>query len=447
MKKILSIQWLLILFFMANCGKKEVTITPITPITPSPSVVALLITDFSLNGDIKATISNLELNNGTSQNQIIMVLPETFPGDEIAPIIKLSDEVESISPKSGEKVSFEGKPPVEYTLTKKDGKKEKYLLYVQRRGELKVELLTKEILIVPSGVNKIQLRLLNIGTLLLPEAGGSRIYARLKANYYDNNNNTAISFSDERYEDNKVTFEFYKAKTGKISLKVSAFSPIIRESVTLDALINKGDKIFVSGIEKILNDYQNKIEGINFDEKKTYKIRLENDFIKAPIELPLQFIDENELDFKLPNFLENTGYNCSIFEDNVSVYSQEAFIAPNYSSELTVFPSFFMQVSDYQYFQEKAFITSTNNFKFSRSEPFYTYRRSYGLSNADLKMINITTKKEYNLLGEQIGCCDGSFSFLKFTFPNTLTLGDYEVYGVIKGVSSTRYSKKIEVTK
>ncbi len=440
MKKLLYIQWILIVFFTVNCRKKEDIVIPVTP--PS-SVVALPIIDFSLNTEIKATISNLKLDNERSQNQIVMVLPESFSKDEITPNIKLSDDVESISPKSGEKIFFEGKPPIEYTVTMKNGKTEKYFLYVQRKGELKVELLTKEISIVTSGPNKIQFRLLNTGTLLLPESGGSRFYVGINANYISDN--TAIDFRDTRYETDTVTFYFYKAKTGKISLKLSSFTPIIRESATFDFSINKGNKIFIGYITGICNDCKNKIEGINFDGKKSYKVRLENDFINAPIELPLEFIDENELNFKLPNFLENTGFNLSILEDNVLLYSQETYVKPNYFSDLTVFPSFFMKVSDYQTFAEKAIINSTKNFKFSKSEPFYTYRRNYGLFNADLKLISVTTKKEYNFVGEHIYCCDGAFSFRKFIFPDILPLGEYEIYGVIKDLASARYSQKIEV--
>ena len=50
-------------------------------------------------------------------------------------------------------------------------------------------------------------------------------------------------------------------------------------------------------------------------------------------------------------------------------------------------------------------------------------------------------------MGEHINCCDGAFSFRKFILPDTFPLGDYEVYGVIKEVTSARYSQKIEVVK
>ena len=444
MKRFLCITGVLIFFFTTSCRKKEDNIVLPIVIPPYP-VVALPIIDFSLNADVKATISNLKLNNGLSQNQIIIVLPETFTGDEIAPMIKLSDEIESITPKSGEKISFEGKPPVEYTITKKDGKTETYLLYVQRRGDLKVELLTKEIAIVASGVNKIQFKLLNMGTLLLPESGGSRFYVDLKASY--DSNNARISFDNARYEDNKVTFEFYKAKTGKVSLKLSTFTPIIRESVALKATINRGNEIFINYFSGLLKGNQNKIEGVNFNEQKQYKVRLESDFITPSPEFPLEFINENELRLSLPNSIENTGYNLLFFEDNILFNSFETIVKPSMDSDLTVFPSFFMKVNDYQNFLEKSVITSTKNFKFSKSEPFYTYRRNYGLFNADLKLVNVTTKKEYNFVGEHIYCCDGAFSFRKFILPDTFPLGDYEVYGVIKEVTSARYSQKIEVVK
>ena len=444
MKILLCVAGVLIFFFTASCRKKEDNIIP-PIVTPTSPVVSLPIIGFSLNTDVGATISNLKLDNGLSQNQIIIVLPETFTGDEIVPMIKLSDDVESISPKSGEKISFEGRPPVEYTVTKKDGKTETYLLYVQRKGDLKIELLTKEISIVASGVNKIQLKLLNMGTLLLPESGGSRFYVDLKASY--DNNNARISFDNARYEDNKITFEFYKAKTGKVSLKLSTFTPIIRESVTFNATINRGNEIFINYFSELLKDNQNKIEGINFNEKKQYKVRLESDFITPSLEFPLEFISENELRLSLPNSIENTGYNLLFFEDNILFNSFETIVKPSVGSDLTVFPSFFMMVNDYQNFLEKSVITSTENFKFSRSEPFYTYRRNYGLFNADLKLINTITRKEYNFVGEHIYCCDGGFSFRKFILPDTFPLGDYEVYGVIKEVASARYSQKIEVVK
>ncbi len=430
---------------MADCRKKEeVVVPPITPptvVVPPEVAVNPFIKEFSLNSDVKATISTIKFDNGDSQNQIVIVLPENFVGDEILPIIKLTDEAESISPKSGDKVFFEGKPAIEYTLTRKDGKTEKYFLYVQHSGEFKAELLTKEFIIDPFIPIKIQFQLSNVGTLFLSEIKGARMDVTLEISYM---NGEKRLFTDINRGNNIITYELRDLKSGKVSFKLVSNRPIRRESMPLNILLNLG-KSYVKNISKLYTDTLNLIDGVNFDSNKSYKIRLENDFTAKPLmEIPLEISDENILKLKQLNSIDVLSYRVNILEDDKSIKSQEVLVKQS-NSNVNPFPSLFMRISDYKIFTEKWVFSFTNNFKFKQAETFYTFRENN--FHADLNFVNIQTKNEYPLIGDPVYCCDGAFTFRKFNIPETIPIGSYEVYGLVKGVSFARFSQKIEIIK
>jgi hypothetical protein len=443
MKNLFSIQLLLMLLFMANCRKKEEVIAPPVVVNPPEIVAVPPIKEFSLNTDVKATISTVKFDNGDSQNQIVIVLPETFVGDEISPIIKLTDEAESISPKSGEKVFFEGKPAVEYTLTRKDGKIEKYFLFVQRSGELKAELLTKEIAIDPFEYNTLKVRLTNIGTLAVPNLSNSVMYFQLNP-FYTGTKNSFEYYNRVGFEPNSNVFsaEFYTKKTGKVSLKLYTNYPQFRETATLDLSLVRGEKVAIQVFTSLINESLNKIEGVNFDPQKNYTIRLTNDFSSTFFEYPLKYIDDNTLSFIIPEQLANTGYAVLFYENKYYKYYREVTLKGN-KEYIVPFQTYFKKVSPLNNYPQPYELNDKLTFKPGGS--FIAFERAFSTIKGDLKLINYETKKEFILKGEPSYCCDGSITYRIFTLPETIPVGDYEVYGIIEGETSARYSRKLTI--
>lgn len=449
MKNLLPIPLFFVLFLMADCRKKEeVVVPPITPptvVVPSEVAVNPFIKEFSLNSDVKATISTVKFDNGDSQNQIVMVLPENFVGDEILPIIKLTDEAESISPKSGDKVFFEGKPAIEYTLTRKDGKTEKYFLYVQRSGELKAELLTKEIAIDPFEYNTLKVRLTNIGTLGLPNIPNGIMGFQVEP-FYLGTKNSFEYYNRIGFEPNSNVFsaEFFTKKTGNVSLKLYTNYPQFRETRMLDLTLVRGEEVAIQVFKSLNNEGLNKIEGINFDPQKSYTIRLTNDFSDKMVEYSLKYIDDNTLSFNIPEKLENTGYALLFYENNNYKYYREVTLK-GITEYLVPFQTLIKKSTAlYEYpkpyeLNEKLIFKPGGN--------FIAFERAYSTSKGDLKLINFETKKEFLLKGETSFCCDGSLTYRIFTLPETILVGNYEVYGMLEGETSARYSKKLEIIK
>jgi hypothetical protein len=441
MKNLLSIPLFFLIFFMVNCQKKDEKLIPQTLVT-SPSIP---IKDFYLNVEVGSTISTVKFDNGDSQNQIVMILPETFVGDEISPNIKLTDEAESISPKSGEKVFFEGKPAIEYTLTRIDRKTEKYFLYVQRKGELKAEMLTKEIAIDPFEYNTLKVRLTNIGTLGVPNFPNGVMVFQVEP-FYAGTKKSFEYYNRVGFEPNSNVFsvEFYTIKTGKVSLKLTTNFPQLRETATLDLSLVRGKKVFVSLLSSLETRESSNIMGMNFDPKKEYKATLSNDFINTTFEYPLKYVDDNTLKIDLPEKLENTGYTIKIVENNTLAYYSEIAVKEN-PWDLGAFQTIFKKSLSIKEYPDAFPLNEKLSFK--QGDDFVGFEKGFGGAlEGGLKLVNTTSKNSYFLKGNYVSCCDASVSFRKFIIPDTLPVGDYEVYGILNGETSARYSKKLEIT-
>jgi hypothetical protein len=440
MKNLFSIQLILMLLFMANCRKKDENLIPQTVVT-NPSIP---IKDFYLNTGVGSTISTVVFYDGDSVNQIIMVLPEKFVGDEITPIIKLAEEAESISPKSGEKVFFEGKPAIEYTLTKKDGKTEKYFLYVQRREELKVEMLTKEIAIDPFDYNMLKVRIFNIGTLNTPNDPNGTLSFQIEP--YSSDPKQRFQFSGifrKEPNGNIFTVGLKSKKIGKISLKVVANLPQSRKSNSLDLLLVRGEKssITIPFISFNMGSISY-IDGINFDPLKKYTIRLTNDFLDKEFDYPLKYVDDVTLSFDITEKLANVGYRASFYEKDSLVFYSEITLKGN-PQYFVPFQTYFKKVSPLNNYPQPYELNDKLTFK--PGGDFIAFERAFSTIKGDLKLINYETKKEFILKGEPSYCCDGSITYRIFTLPETIPVGDYEIYGIIEGETSARYSRKLTI--
>ncbi len=440
MKNLLSIPLFFLIFFMVNCQKKDEKLIPQTLVTSH----SIPIKDFYLNVEVGSTISTVKFDNGDSQNQIVMVLPENFVGNETSPIIKLTDEAESISPKSGDKVFFEGKPAIEYTLTRKDGKTEKYFLYVQRSGELKAELLTKEIAIDPFEYNTLKVRLTNIGTLGLPNIPNGIMGFQVEP-FYLGTKNSFEYYNRIGFEPNSDVFsaEFFTKKTGNVSLKLYTNYPQFRETRTLDLTLVRGEEVAIQVFKSLNNESLNKIEGINFDPQKSYTIRLTNDFSNKLVEYPLKYIDDNTLSFNIPEKLANTGYGVFFYENSNYKYYREVTLK-GITEYLVPFQTLIKKSTTLDEYPKPYELNEKLIFKPGGS--FIAFEWAFTSVKGDLKLINFETKKEYLLKGESSYCCDGSITYRIFTLPETIPIGDYEIYGILNGDTSARYSRKLEIT-
>jgi hypothetical protein len=192
----------------------------------------------------------------------------------------------------------------------------------------------------------------------------------------------------------------------------------------------------------LINESLNKIEGVNFDPQKNYTIRLTNDFSSTFFEYPLKYIDDNTLSFIIPEQLANTGYAVLFYENKYYKYYREVTLKGN-KEYIVPFQTYFKKVSPLNNYPQPYELNDKLTFKPGGS--FIAFERAFSTIKGDLKLINYETKKEFILKGEPSYCCDGSITYRIFTLPETIPVGDYEVYGIIEGETSARYSRKLTI--
>ena len=454
MKRIPFFQLIFILFFLTlwGCKTNEKTVPP-----SSESLMSdrLGIKDFTVKD---AIVKSSSIDRNIVTDYLLVLLPEGYSEDFIIPSITLGAEVQSISPKSGEKIDFERKSAVEYTITKKDGQIVKFELYVYRQGKIDAEVFTKEIKLDSMNNRYVKFRLKNIGTLGNP----SGIYSKgnIPIIKVFNSNNKEIFSSWVTTYGNDTTnvfisgYDFLKKGDFKMSFSINEDTLLgkNRKSDVFSVKVVNGQKAFISpysSIERVwvLNtDYL--IKGVNFDTRKKYEIVFENEYLDAPIILNLKVIDENNLSVRLPNNIDTLQCFITLRENGNVIAEADGAIVLNRKG----FTKNCEFSTDYGA-GYKSFIKKNQPFTFNRGQAFGAYYViDYGSgangahSKGGLKLINLTSKKEYNIDGKLIRCVwDCSASYWSFTIDENVPQGLYEVYGINEQINAGRYWRKLEV--
>lgn len=455
MKKMTFFQLIFTLLALTLWGCK--TNEKITPLPDTITDDYLGIKDFKVNN---AIVKNLSPDKSAITDYLVVVLPETYLEDFITPTITLNVEVQSISPKSDEKIYFEGKEAVEYTVTKKDGQLVKFKLYVYRKGKIGAELFTKEIKLNSRDDNYIRFRLKNIGTLGNPS--GSYGQGNIPIIKVFNSNNKEIFSSWVLVNGNDTTttfisssnYEFLKKGDFKVSFSMNddtLFGKTRKSDVFSFKIVN-GEKAFISPSSSFerawLLNTDNLIKGVNFDARKKYEIIFENEYLSSPIILTPKVVDENNLSVKIPSNIDTLQCFITLKEnENVMAEADGAIILNRQD---------FIKNCEFSTNYERgyqSFIKKNQPFIFDKRQDFgayyvvsYGYNAKEAYSKGGLKLINLASKKEYNLNGNFVGCIwDCSASYWSFTIDESIPKGLYEVYGINPQVNAGRYWRKLEV--
>ena len=467
MKKLTHINLTILLFaifFLSNCKSKEQNIAPYSSeaLTENYLTSKLSIKDFSFSKSlIKVPVGYIP-----EEDFIILTLPEEFKGDFITPTINLTDKATQISPKSGEKVFFDGKRPVEYTVTKKDGQTVKFNLYVIRQDKLDIEVFTKEIKLKSRESTYIQFKIKNLGTngsplLVNAQHFNQSNYLTLKIFNSDNKlifskwtpvngvDTTSVFISNESNR-----YEFLKNGSFTMSFSVNEDTLLgkARKSDIFSFKIANGEKAFISPFSTFegawLLNADNIIKGVNFDSKKKYEITFENEFLSSPISVSPKIIDENTLSVKFPDNIDTLQCWITLKEENKIVAETDGAIVLKQES--------FTKNCQFSTNYEKGwlyFLKKEQPFTFQRNQAFGAYYVvSYGrdvkeaYAKGVLKLINVDTKQDFILKGNFVGCIwDCSASYWSFSIPDNVPKGFYEVYGINPQVNANRYWRKLEV--
>ena len=458
MKKTQFFQLIFVLFFLTLWGCK----TNEKTVPPSPESLMndyLGIRDFTVKD---AIVKSSSPRTNIVTDYLIVLLPEGYSEDFIIPSITLGAEVQSISPKSGEKIDFERKSAVEYTVTKKDGQIVKFKLYVYRQGKINAEVFTKEIKLTSMSNGYVKFRLKNIGTLGNPLG----IYGKSNSpivKVFDLNNKEIFSSRVIPNGNDTITIPISKSdddflKKGDFTMSFSMNEDTLlgknRTSDVFTFKILKVEDIFISpntygSLERgwMLNtDYF--IKGVKFDTRKKYEIVFENEYLDAPIILNPKVIDENNLLVRLPD-------NTDTLQCFITLRENENVIAEGNGAIILNRKGFTRNCefsTDYET-GYKSFIKKNQPFTFNRGQAFGAYYvinhggDSNGAhSKGGLKLINLISKKEYNIDGKLIRCIwDCSASYWSFTIDENVPQGLYEVYAINEQINAGRYWRKLEV--
>lgn len=454
MKNLLHMNLAILLFLsivLSNCKSKE-QITPNIedPISFSYLAYNLSIKDFTVKNSIIKTPTNV--NDPKIENAITVLLPEDYQEDFIVPEITLNGYAKDISPKSGEKVVFEGKEAIEYTVTKKDGTVVKFKLYVVRQDNINVEILTKELTLDSLRYREIKYRFLKTGTIDSPTTSVPnnfytyKIYNDAKKEVYNGadwaNSKDTLSIKVENP---------YLIKSGNYSIIFTINESYQigkpRKSNELNFNLKNGDKAYTYTLNyapnkrEFIKGFTFEMKGINFNPAKQYTIVFENDF-KKQITLLSKFIDENTLTFTTSYNLDADMYYVTFKENERSIYGMLGSIN-NPETELVGLwePSFFVTPPiPIKYMSNNSLILSQNQ----KYGGFLVWNPS-DYKAYDLKLIDLQTKQEYLIKSEKIWEPVAFVSYSTFTIPESIPKGFYELYSVRENIVSQRYWRKLEV--
>ncbi len=453
LKQIKSILLLFLSILLYGCNPKQPLITP-DSLTRDYLRNNFSIKDFSFQN----AVVNVTSEYSPQENYIVLTLPEDFKGDFITPTINLNDDASKISPKSGERVFFEGKEAIEYIVTKKNGQLVTFKLYVVRQDKLDVEVFTKEIKLSHRESPYIQFRIKNIGTISSPPINGT---VKIPAIRIFDSNKQQIYFSGVNVNSNDTISAYISnSNNGYTFLKKGEFT--VSFSMNEDTLFGKTRKSdisnfkIVNGENELISTFErawslnsdNIIKGVNFDSKKNYKVIFENEFLNAPITISPKFIDENTLSVKIPNNIDTLQCWITFKESEKIIAEADGAITNN--------PKYFIKNCQFSTNYEigfQSFIKKEQSFSFQKNKAFGAYFVvSYGnnsndaYNKGDLKLVNIDTRNEFVLKGKIVRCIwDCTASYWSFSVPDDVPKGFYEVYGINPQVNAGRYWRKLEV--
>jgi hypothetical protein len=443
MKKQIMFKLIVLSLILIIGGCKDKVLNPITnnPISDG----RITIKEFSIENGVKALI---EESNSGGENKLILTLPSNYPLDYVTPNIVVSESTKEITPKSGERVLFEGQQPIYYKLLDKEGNYQNFFLYVRRTEKLEVKTITKEWIfdkIDQMGYVKLQIEatLGKMGTynggtyLVFLDKFGNKVnqlggYQSLDvtSTIYNNNSNY------------NGTNPFPKA--GEYKIKISDG---YRESDLFPFSIKNGDVALIPKAylyPRFIRNQKVSIQGFNFMSKNKYSIIFKNDFIDSPIKVPLEFIDENTLSIFIPSSFEDNDYDVDFFENDIVIDSK-------------IPDGIAVRTDDFNQYNIKIF-QGSNNGAVTNLLPQDFYLKGEEInsfiiccggqlkgSQYELKLVNTDSKKVYKLAGEKKSLGASGNSWVSFTITDNVPKGNYEVYGIMDGNESLRYRKKIEI--
>jgi hypothetical protein len=462
MKKLTHINSIVFLFgiiLFSGCKSKEQNIAPITI---APIIFNYLEDRLSIkNFTIKNAKIEFPKESNSQTNFLILTLPEDYKEDFIIPEINLLGYAKEISPKSGEKVFFEGKKAIEYTLTKIDGSQIKFLVYVKRQGSIDVELFTKEIILNSDLKLSIKLKVKNVGTVGTDNAYSSngipllKIYDSDKKEVYSSWNleikgdTASLNLLNSYNMVNPKGYNFLKKGNYTVKVVIDTDSVNTRKSSEYNLNIVNGNKSFIypsnsfSYIWIINTDME--IKGVNFDKNKSYKLYFESDFT-TPILLSTKYIDENTLTAKIPNDIDESQYKISFQENDITVINQKGFVAEKPFDILNSI-NFYRAENSWSLIDEKSPFTISKNQVFGYAVYGYGVNLGEAYTKGDLKLVDIKNRKTYVLEGKLIrGIWGGIASIWTFNLSeNNIPQGFYEIYILNGQYNTSRYFRKLEV--
>jgi hypothetical protein len=444
---------LILSLLLFNCkSKDQVDILiqePIEIFTNDYLGKKLLIKDFNVDNAKIETPAD----TNSDDNYFIITLPEGYKDNFIIPTINLSNKAQQISPKSGEKIIFEGRSPIEYTVITKDSQIVKFKVIVVKEEQLEAELLTKEWVIKRLVFDDvITIRVKNTGT-----------YQGLILNIYDEKG-ILVQSGGSLYDSSgicnfRIESLFRKGNFKLVLIAAENYLKNKRKSAEFFLTVKNGDKAITKiysgnpfengGFNKVWSKNEiNEIKGLNFDANKTYSVVFVNDFLSYPIILTPKFIDENTLSLQIPNHIKALSCGIYLKENENIIDDVDGAIVDDFSQYIKScqFSTNFERGSEY-------FLKRTQPFTFEKSQAFGAYyvvsfgdfiKESY--ARGGLKLINVDNREEFLLEGKFMGgIWDASASYWSFTIPENVPKGFYEVYGINPQVNSGRYWRKLEV--
>lgn len=400
--------------------------------------------EFSIDGSIKAELLHSSTNKQTD-NEIILTLPPTYSYDYIIPAIK-ARYAEKIYPQPGIKVAFENKPYTTYRLIDKTGKWIEYKLYVRRSDTFKLSL--------PS--QKYQLEELNKQSFSvdLPNAGTVDGRMGYEAVFFDENGNQKYStITYSVYSSLRVNFIFPQYfKSGRYQVKVriherSQPNNILRESEPISVNFLKSKySTFLPPNPQLLQGQAYMIRGYGFSADMQYKLKLKNDFITSPIDIIGQYIDETQINFSLPNNLEEVDYEVSFLENDIPkkvwLPNNTIFLAKDKTLKSLV--ALFEMKADLFDYSFTNMLKSTYSKGESINTPLF-FNRTSNQEKLNLIMTNLSSGQEFNLISTDVFLPSREYSYLSFAISSNIPAGFYSVQGLKDGQRTTRYWKKIEI--
>jgi hypothetical protein len=402
------------------------------------------IEEFAIDKNIKAELIHSQTNKQTD-NEIILTLPSNYVHDYVIPIIKAPYAV-AIYPKSGAKVNFENQRYITYRFTDRHGKWIEYKLYVRRSDTFKLNLSSQEYQLEELNKQSFSVDLPNVGTI------DGRI--GYEAVFFDENGNqkySTIAYPDYRYlRVNFIFPQYFKSGSYQVKIRIherSQPTKILRESepISVNFLKSKYSTLLPPN-PQLLQGQSYMIRGFGFSADRQYKLKLKNDFITSPIDIIGQYIDETQINFSLPNNLEEVDYEAYFLENDIPkkvwLPNNTIFFAKDNTRKSLV--ALFEMKADLFDYSFTNMLKSTYNKGERIDTPYFFYRTS-NQEKFNLIMTNLSSGQEFNLTGTDVFLPSREYQYLSFTIPSNIPSGQYSIQGLKDGQKTTRYWKKIEI--